>query len=489
MSPLFGHRLRVLAALSLLGVGAASCTRAHGRNTGSMPTAEFLLSSVDSTFWVTTKNGVSHVRGVPLVLARYGGKFYELFVSDDDFSYDDAQLLGERLYRRDLVSGDSLAIFADTIVPRIAVAYARSHPDERPLEPNEEGEANPSTNATAQVNILDVFGPYLSYEYQVDVDTPRGDPWRSTRRGVIDLRSGKEARLADLFGDSTGHRLEEQGRRTYETTRDSIVHARAGMSDEDRAAADALLRLQFDSRSFSLSDLDGQPAVSFGVPGKGSGEAGHLLELDPLKVAPTPWWRDALPGLANDNDELSDVWNGPGYRVIAHYDTVGDGAHIALANAGRREWPLTSVLGPLRRVTWLDRPPVSEADRSALLRAFSAAASYDEASRVAAGPESRRLPFERVLASGHPLRNRVALTFPLHLVSHHARNQDRSRKSARNVRAHDARAREQHGPRVRRRHSIDDGQDGSYRRLPTQPRERRHRVDRSRRLSPADSSR
>ena len=37
--------------------------------------------------------------------------------------------------------------------------------------------------------------------------------------------------------------------------------------------------------------------------------------------------------------------------------------------------------------------------------------------------------------------------------------QNRPRKPARNVRAHDARAREQHGPRVRRRDSLDDGQD------------------------------
>ncbi len=461
MSPLSGHCRRRLAALSLLVGASLSCARPRGNNTAKLPTAEFLLSSVDSTFWVTTKNGVSHVRGVPLVLARYDGKFYELYASDDDFSYDDAALLGERLYRRDISNGDSVAVFVDSVVPRLAVAYARSHPDERPLEPNEEGEANPSTNATAEVDILDVFGPYLSYEYHVDVDTPRSDPWHSTRRGVIDLRSGKAARLADLFGDSTARRLEEQGRRTYESTRDSIIRARGSLSGEDRAAADALLRLQFDARSFSLSDVDGQPAVSFGVPGKGAGAAGRLVELDPFKVAPTPWWADALPELATEDNASSDVWAGSGYRVIAHYDTAGDVAHIALGDNGRREWPLASVLGPLRRISWLDRPPVDDADRRALLRAFSAAASYDEASRVVLGPAA-------------------ALSFPLHLASHHARNQDRSRKPARDVRAHDARAREQHGPRVRRRHSVDDGQDGSDRRVSPQPRKRRHRVDRSR---------
>lgn len=470
MSLRSGCYRRAVAALAVFLAGATSaCSRSQAINTAKFPTAEFLLSSVDSTFWVTTKNGVAHVRGVPLVLARYDGKFYELYAADDDFSYDDALLLGEHLYRRDIVNGDSVAIFTDTIVPRLALAYARAHPDERPLESDEEGEANPSTNATAQIDILDVFGPYLSYEYHVDVDTPQSDPWHSTRRGVIDLRSGKPAALGDLFGVDVGRKLAEQGKQTYEATRDSMLRARGTHNEEDRAAADALRRLQFDERSFSVADVDGQPAVSFAVPGKGSGAAGRLVELDPLKVDPTPWWSAALPGLATEDTDEKDVWTGAGYRVIAHYDTSGDLAHIALGDNGRREWPLTTVLGPLRRITWLDRPAVSEADRRALQRAFSAAASYDESSRVAVAPPVKR--FSPRLAS---------VSFPLHFVSSHARHKNSSRESARNVRAHDAGAREQHGTRVRRRHSLDDGQDRGDRRVPAQSLGSRHRIDRSR---------
>src|ERR1041384_2164356 len=109
---------------------AVACS---GRNAAAPPPrAEFLLSSQDSTFWVATTAGAVHVRGVPITLARYGGRFYELYTADDDFSYDDALLLGERLYRRDIVSGDSIVLFADTAVARLAASYGRAHPDEEP---------------------------------------------------------------------------------------------------------------------------------------------------------------------------------------------------------------------------------------------------------------------------------------------------------------------------------------------------------------------
>ena len=87
--------------------------------------------------------GRPEVRGEPLVLARYGGRWYEVYSADDDKSYDDALLVGQFLYRRDLLTGDSSLVFADTVVPRMAAAYARAHPDEKPLSPDEDGEADP----------------------------------------------------------------------------------------------------------------------------------------------------------------------------------------------------------------------------------------------------------------------------------------------------------------------------------------------------------
>ena len=63
-------------------------------------------------------------------------------------------------------------MFADTVVPRFAKEYALAHPGERPLSPDDEGDANPSTNVTAEVDILEVYGPYVSYEYHVDMEVP-----------------------------------------------------------------------------------------------------------------------------------------------------------------------------------------------------------------------------------------------------------------------------------------------------------------------------
>ena len=271
------------ASVSLLACAAPSATH----TASAPPRAEFLLSSAESTYWVTTTTGQVRARGVPLVLARYDGRFYELFAADDDLSYEDALLVAERLYRRDLLTGDSAIVFSDTVVENIADAYARAHPDERPLAPTDEGDPDPATSATAQVDILDVFGPYVSYEYHVDIELPGHHPWHSTRRGVVDLRSGQSARVSDLFGDAVGRQIESAGRRAYESARDSIFRQRARLSAGRQRAVDLLERLRFDERSFTLSDLDGGPAVGFAIPGAGEGPTADAVALEPLRAVST----------------------------------------------------------------------------------------------------------------------------------------------------------------------------------------------------------
>jgi hypothetical protein len=479
---MFPSRLRAVRWAALALAAFTACSRARRAADMPPPRAEFLVSSADSTFWVATTTGKLRVRGVPLILARYAGHFYELYTADDDFSFDDALLLGERLYSRDLSTGDSSVVFADTTVERIANAYAKSHPDERPLEPDQEGEAQPSTTATAEVDILEVFGPYVSYEYHVDVDLPGRRPWHSTRRGVVDLRSGKPSAVADLFGPAEARRLAATGRRAYEATRDSILRARGLLHGGDRRAADVLAHLQFDERSFTLSDVDGHPAVSFGVPGHGEGAAGNLVELDPLPVDSAPWWSDLRVGFAEPDSDGNDVWAGSAYTVRADYDTSGTIAQLSLTDSSRRRWPIATVSAPVRRIDWLDRPSQSDAERRALLKAFDQAATYDENARVASNvvraPLSplRLTSLSRFMAPNH-------LPRPVANASH----QDRPRKPARNRRADDARACEQHAAGVRRRGVVDDGQVRGDLRVSSQPRTRRDRVDRSRRLSRADS--
>ncbi len=176
MLPPGGRTLATLVAVTLVAtVQACSSPRPSAT---PPPRSEFLLNTADSTFWVKTGAQTS-VRGAPLVLAAYDRRFYELYTADDDYSYPDATLLGERLYRRDLLTGDSMIVFSDTTVPRIAAAYAKAHPDERPLNPDDEGDEDPKTSATAELDVLGVFGPYLSYEYHVDVETPNAPPWHA----------------------------------------------------------------------------------------------------------------------------------------------------------------------------------------------------------------------------------------------------------------------------------------------------------------------
>src|SRR5213082_1552300 len=187
-----------------LVVVAACGTRDRTSNAPSSPPphGEFLIATQDSTFWISTKGTRVRTRGAPLTLARYDGRFFELFLADDDRSFPDALLVGLRVYRRDLASGDSTVIFADTVVPRMAREYAVAHPTARPLEPEEDAVDDPTIQATADLELIDVHGSYLSFDYHVDVGIRGREPWHATRRGVIDLRSGRAARVADVFSPS-----------------------------------------------------------------------------------------------------------------------------------------------------------------------------------------------------------------------------------------------------------------------------------------------
>ena len=459
----FALRHWVTAAL----VSAAGCG-SHAKTDALRdppPRAEFLVIGNDSTYWVSTMDGRPSVRGEPLVLARYGGRWFEVYSADDDRSFNDALLVGQFLYKRDLVTGDSSLVFADTVVPRMAEAYARGHPDEKPLTPDEDGQSDPSQQATAELDIVDVYGPFLSYEYRLDVSSRGMNPWHTTRRGVVDLRSGKSAAVGDLFAAAEATRVIAAGRRVYAMMRDSVASVASSLGPDERRAAAAIAREGFDERSFSITSVGGRPAIAFHITGRGEGPEGNGLELEPVPVDSTNWFPDPVSARATTDSTGSDHWDGDRYRVIARYDTSGGLAQLSVADSAKREWPLASIGAPVHRVDWLDRPPVSVDDRRALLRAFNAASMYGEPPHVA------------MLAGGN-------LQF-----ARHDTVQSRTRKPARILRAHVAATREQHGPRVRRRGSFDDGQDGGDRRVQTQPSGGRHGVDRPRRLSRTNSPR
>jgi hypothetical protein len=369
--------------LALSAVAALmSCSRAVERR--PPPPAEFLVSAEDSSFWITSGPEGVHVRGSPILLARYDGRFYEVYSADDDYSFENALLVGTRLYRRDILSGDSALVFADTAVPSEAVRYARAHPGERRVGPDEEVDPDAPTSATAEVDVLEVFGPYLSYEYRADMTIPGRRPSRTTRQGVIDLRTGRQRTLADLFGAPAAKRLIAEGRRAYDSARRNALESR-GSDARDRAALAALAHRTFDERSFNVIAVDGKPSVTFVVPGSGEGPEGADVPLEPIDASPTAWWSTIANQLPSSADE-SDVWRRPTYTVRAFDDSATSLARMLLTDTAGRAWPIGVVGGPIHRIDWLDSPPIAAPERAALKKAFDDAGSYDEGRRIAALP-------------------------------------------------------------------------------------------------------
>jgi len=386
-SALYWSVMRIPTFAPLLGItllsalGVQACRKAEPDRPASPPAAEFVLSAGDSTFWVTSTGGSARVRGAPLELARVDGRFYEIYVADDDRSYEDAELVGERIYRRDLVSGDSLLIFEDTIVPHLARLYARLHPDDQRIGPEDDGNDDPLWRANTTIEIADVHGPFLSYTLHADVERDDAPLWHTSRRGVIDLTSGREATLSRIAGRDEASIT----RRRSVVAASMLDSVRSGGDRIDRARTAQLLdAYRLDPRSFVLTTVDGQPAVAYALSGQGAGEEGHLLALPPIPLGEPDWWTAAASSLpVSSADGTRDVWRHGRYDVVTRNDSGGRSARIVLRDSTSREWVVGHVPAPARRIFWLDDPPVDSTARRALTRAFDESVLYDESVRSA----------------------------------------------------------------------------------------------------------
>ena len=352
------------------------------------PAAEFLVAAGDSAFWVRSDGPALRVRRAPLTLANVDGRFYELYVADDDRSYFDALLVGQRIYRRDLLSGDSVEVFADRRVADIARAFAKGHPEERPLAPHEEGSDDPHTVATSEATLLNVVGPLLSFEHHRDIDIVSGEQSHETRHGVIDLRRGAQASLHQVFGDTIARRLIAQGRAAYRVVLDSVRRSGDRLGPRAARVIDAF---RFDSTSFAIDDIDGAPMVAFFVPGAGVPDGAFSLPLPHLRAPFPTWWRDVEPTIPRlGPDSLSEVWGGSRYDVVARYDSTGEFATIVVRDTARNEWTAGRLPTPARRVYRLDGSAVDSSARHALARAFDESTLYSASARTVAGPVQKR---------------------------------------------------------------------------------------------------
>lgn len=364
-----------LAALSALACG----DRDHAAGPPP-PRAEFLVAAGDSTYWVLASQDGIRRRGSSMLLARVGEDFYEIYTADEDRSFYDALFVGQRVYRRDLVSGDSALVYRDTIVPAAQHDWASSHPEDSLLLPDEDASERPAASATADVELLDVHDAYLSLEHHTDLDVGGVRHMHRTVRRVVDLRSRRDATIRGAFGDTAGRAILLHGATLFAAARDSIRANRDPRTDEAR---DAATDLAFDPRSFSLSEIDGQPAVTFVAPGIGEHTTGTALPLAPITTSPPPWWSSVMPTLPSSRDSMEDRWAGNGYTVRARYRSTGEFATLSLSDAKGREWLLGQVPVPVRRVLWLDTPALDSLHRDALARAFDDAVLYDDAARLA----------------------------------------------------------------------------------------------------------
>jgi hypothetical protein len=351
--------------------------------------AEFLMLAGDSTFWVKSAGAGIRTRGSPIQLARYAGSFYELYIGDDDRSFYDAVIVGQRIFRRDLISGDSMVVFEDSTIGAFHEWYAKEHPDDRRLAPNDEPADEPHASATSDVRILSHHGPYLSYEYRADGEIVGSESWHIARRGVIDLRTGRAASLRALVGDSAAGRVLALGRSQFEQAVDSVL---ASHDERARPAIRAIGDFEFDSGSFALVNVDRAPAIEFVVPGRRGDAEGLTLPLPPIQVPTPPWWSqvaEALP-VGKHVSEDEDRWIGEGYTVVARYEGA-DRARVALIDTLGQEWAVGRVPGPAWRVYRLEAA-LDSSTRAALERAFDEAALYDEEARTAWAAPSRLAP-------------------------------------------------------------------------------------------------
>ena len=293
---------------------------------------------------------------------RRGDRPDEPCVVDRDLSFTGADLVGQRVYRRDLQSGDSVLVYTDSLVPALARQYARAHPSDHRLGAEEEPDQEPILRATATLDLGGAHGRFVSFSLHTDVEREGAPLWHTSRRGVIDLRTGHAATVSDVVGASAAD---------VERQRDSALKTlRLG-------------RTRLDPGSFSIATSAGGPAITYVLPGAGEGDAGQVLALDPIGFAQPAWWHDVASSLPMTSSSGSrDVWTHGAYSVVVRYDMTGS-AQLTIRDSTSREWPVGPVSAPATHIFWLDAPHVDGRTRNALSRAFDEAAGYGSDTKVA----------------------------------------------------------------------------------------------------------
>lgn len=352
------------------------------------PTAEFLLVSDDSTAWVRSSADTVIVQRAPMLIATLGGRLIEIYVAEEPVNFRDVAFLVSRVFRRDLVSGDSTLVYADSTVLREAMAYVRAHPGAERLDADEPADDAPRA-VEASITAADVIGTTLGIE--VHVDRTVGElGTHDTYRATVDLPTGRRLALGDVIAPAAAQSAIGAARRNLAS---AIVLAgrRAGPLGKD--ASRAMAALSFDSLSFTLARSGDSLAARFLVHDEqviDEARDTHRYSLEPIALAAPAWWsaaRRMLPKQLPDSSSRVDV--GP-VSLDLRYDSSEVAFVAARTSAGPR--PVTRMRGPVRRVIAISDSLVSPAGtwRGALQRAFTESGYYSELVRAASLPSRTR---------------------------------------------------------------------------------------------------
>jgi hypothetical protein len=395
------HRRPRLWGLSLAaGLTLAACNDTS-QSGEALPVAEFLFAAGDSTYWVRSGGEGMRVRSAPILLTDVDGRLFEVYLADDGAEYPDASFATARLWSRALQSRDSTLLFADSTVMRELMAWRKAHPGESTIDPNdEEVPDDPRTVVTDEIEIIDVHGPYLTFEHLLNADIDGGPPHQHRgRRFVVDVRSGHIASLADLLGAAEATRVIAAARTSLSQLTDSIRQAGAAGDDRAEAAVETLDSFVFDSSSFGITDAARNPAIAFMIPGHTADGEALALYLPPITVQAPAWWKSVLATLPEWTADSARVrWDRSAYEVAATPSDDGESLALVLRSGGitssNKEWPVATVAAPAYQLIALDRPPLDSAARAALARAFDVSTTLDglvQRASVYQSPARRRV--------------------------------------------------------------------------------------------------
>ena len=376
------RRARAAFVALLAVVGSAACRE---RSVTPLPAAEFVVAAGDSVFWVRTGAEGVRLRGAPMRLAKVEGRFVELYVTDEDLSFYDAVFVAQRLYKRDLITGDSLLLAEDTVIPRLARAFAAAHPGERLLAPDEEGAETPRTEGYGTFDPIEAHGPWLFYEQLTDVDVIGGRTAHGARLGGVDLRTGAPLTLEAIVGASEAAALVAEGRALAAAWR--VEQAARVARDPATAWPRELDRLTFDPRSFrvvnALGDSAGGPALRFGLVQTDAEDEAGTVELAPLALTPPGWWATEARRFPSATTAGEPVWTRPGVRLLdAEVPGQEDRLAFFVVDSLGRRTRVGSVPKPLREILWVADSGDAPGASAALLRAFNEASLYSDEARV-----------------------------------------------------------------------------------------------------------